>query len=52
MDEMQAFYDAAFPRLADALTYLDEFDLRDILRSGAGDPVAGYFFLQKRKNDF
>jgi len=27
MDEMQAFYDAAFPRLADALTYLDEFDL-------------------------
>jgi len=26
MDEMQAFYDAAFPRLADALTYLDQFD--------------------------
>jgi hypothetical protein len=27
MDEMQAFYDAAFPRLADALAYLDAFDL-------------------------
>src|SRR5260370_38390098 len=27
MDEMQAFYDAAFPRLADALVYLDRFDL-------------------------
>ena len=27
MDEMQAFYDAAFPRLADALMYLDQFDL-------------------------
>lgn len=26
MDEMQAFYDAAFPRLADALTYLDRLD--------------------------
>lgn len=27
MDEMQAFYDAAFPRLADAYTYLNRFDL-------------------------
>ena len=27
MDEMQAFYDAAFPRLKDAMTYLDGFDL-------------------------
>ena len=27
MDEIQAFYDAAFPRLADALMYLDRFDL-------------------------
>jgi hypothetical protein len=30
MDEMQAFYDAAFPRLEDAYTYLDKFDLRDL----------------------
>ncbi len=27
MDELQAFYDAAFPRLEDALTYLDGFPL-------------------------
>ena len=27
MDELQAFYDAAFPRLPDALAYLDQFDL-------------------------
>jgi len=27
MDEMQAFYDAAFPRLADALDYLDRYSL-------------------------
>ena len=27
MDEMQAFYDVAFPRLEDAMSYLDAFDL-------------------------
>ena len=27
MEEMQAFYDAAFPRLDDVLTYLDQFPL-------------------------
>jgi hypothetical protein len=27
MDELQAFYDAAFPRLEDAMTYLDGFPL-------------------------
>jgi|SRR5580704_9200337 hypothetical protein len=27
MDELQAFYDAAFPRLEDALGYLDQFEL-------------------------
>ena len=27
MDEMQAFYDAAFSRLPDALEYLDKFEL-------------------------
>ena len=27
MDELQGFYDAAFPRLADAMTYLDRFEL-------------------------
>jgi hypothetical protein len=27
MDEMQAFYDAAFPRLEDAMTYLDQFSM-------------------------
>jgi hypothetical protein len=28
MDELQAFYDAAFPRLDDALAYCDRFDLQ------------------------
>jgi hypothetical protein len=27
MDELQAFYDAAFPRLEDAAAYLDQFPL-------------------------
>jgi hypothetical protein len=27
MDELQAFYDAAFPRLEDAMAYLDGFEL-------------------------
>jgi hypothetical protein len=27
MDELQAFYDAAFPRLEDAMSYLDDFEL-------------------------
>jgi len=27
MDELQAFYDSAFPRLEDAIVYLDDFDL-------------------------
>jgi len=26
MDELQAFYDAAFPRLEDAMAYLDQLD--------------------------
>jgi hypothetical protein len=28
MDELQAFYDVAFPRLDDACSYLDGFDLQ------------------------
>jgi hypothetical protein len=36
MDELQAFYDAAFPRLEEILTYLDSFDL-DSLPDDAGD---------------
>jgi hypothetical protein len=27
MEELQAFYDAAFPRLEDAMAYLDNFEL-------------------------
>lgn len=30
MDELQAFYDAAFPRLEAAKTYLDSFPLDDL----------------------
>lgn len=30
MDELQAFYDAAFARLPDALAYLDGLDLHDL----------------------
>ena len=32
MDELQAFYDAAFPRLEDAHGLLDQFDLRRAAR--------------------
>ena len=32
MDELQAFYDAAFPRLEDALAYLDQLDLNALPR--------------------
>jgi hypothetical protein len=28
MEELQAIYDAAFPRLEDAMTYLDQFDFK------------------------
>jgi len=30
MDEMQAFYDASFPRVRDAMVYLDRLPLRDL----------------------
>ena len=30
MDELQAFYDAAFPRMEAALEYLDQFPLDDL----------------------
>jgi hypothetical protein len=30
MDEMQAFYDACFPRAEDALRYCDQFDLDNL----------------------
>ncbi len=30
MDELQAFYDAAFPRLDDALTYLARYPMDDL----------------------
>ena len=30
MDEMQSFYDTAFPRLADALAYLDELEFHSL----------------------
>ena len=30
MAEMQAFYDAAFPRVRDAMAHLDQFPLREL----------------------
>jgi len=30
MDELQAFYDAAFPRLPDAMAHLDSLDLENL----------------------
>ena len=30
MDEMQAFYDACFPRAEEAIAYLDKFSLHDL----------------------
>ena len=40
MDEMQAFYDAAFPRLEDAMAYLERSRL-DALPDDAKQPAAG-----------
>jgi hypothetical protein len=39
MEEMQAFYDAAFPRLEEILTYLDKLELDDL------PPDAGQLLL-------
>jgi hypothetical protein len=33
LDEIQAFYDVAFPRLDDAMTYLDQFDFTALPQS-------------------
>ena len=30
MNELQAFYDVAFPRLADGMAYLDQHDINDL----------------------
>jgi hypothetical protein len=35
MEELQAFYDAAFPRLEEALSYLDQFPLDDLPEDAA-----------------
>ena len=35
MDELQAFYDAAFPRLEDAMGYLDALDLNALPEDAA-----------------
>jgi hypothetical protein len=34
MDELQAFYDAAFPRLPDAATYLEQFEVDALPEDG------------------
>jgi hypothetical protein len=34
MSELQTFYEAAFPRLPDALAYLDRFDLDELPEDG------------------
>jgi hypothetical protein len=34
MDELQSFYDAAFPRLQDATEYLDQFELNALSEEG------------------
>ena len=34
MDELQTFYDAAFPRTEDALAYLEKFDVDDLPEDG------------------
>jgi hypothetical protein len=39
MEEMQAFYDAAFPRLEEILTYLDKLEFADL------PPDAGQLLL-------
>ena len=40
MDELQAFYDAAFPRLEEILAYLDSFDLDSLPDDAGPSPAA------------
>ena len=40
MDELQAFYDAAFPRLDDAMAYLDQFELNALPEDAIAPAVA------------
>ena len=40
MDELQAFYDAAFPRLDEAMAYLDKFELSALPEDAAALAVA------------
>ncbi len=47
MDELQAFYDAAFPRLTDAMAYLDQFDLERAAR-GCRSPVVAVLLAGER----
>jgi hypothetical protein len=35
LDELQAFYDAAFPRLEDAMAYVDQFEFTALPESAA-----------------
>jgi hypothetical protein len=35
LDELQAFYDAAFPRLEDAMAYVDQFEFTALPQSAA-----------------
>ncbi len=44
MDELQSFYDAAFPRLDAAVTYLDQFEL-DALPDDASRLIWMYYSL-------
>ena len=44
MDELQAFYDATFPRLDDAVAYLDQFPL-DALPEDATRLIQLYYSL-------
>jgi hypothetical protein len=34
MDELQGFYDAAFPRMEEAMSYLEQFDIDDLPEDG------------------
>jgi hypothetical protein len=36
MDELQAFYDAAFPRMEEAMTYLEQYSMDDLPEDAKG----------------
>jgi hypothetical protein len=45
MDEIKSFYDAAFPRLQDAMAYIDKFDLKALPEDAKNLEILYFSFI-------